>query len=106
MFFVALETVREPALVPSRLAAAVGIAEPARDRRARGPRRVARPGKRVLFVLDNFEQVLDAGPIVADLLRAAPGPQGRSRRRARALRVSGEQEYPVPGLPVPPDPAS
>ena len=35
----------------------------------------------------------------------APRPASRSSSRHRApLRVSGEQEYPVPGLPVPPDP--
>ena len=101
IFFVALETVREPALVPSRLAAAIGIAEPGR----RTTTEVLvewLTGKRVLLVLDNFEQVLDAGPIVADLLRSAEGLKVLATSRA-PLHVSGEQEYPVPGLPTPPD---
>ena len=53
-------------------------------------------------MLDNFEQVIDAAPLVADLLRAAPGLKLLVTSRA-ALRVSGEHEYPVPGLPTPPD---
>ena len=53
-------------------------------------------------MLDNFEQVLNAGPVVAELLRAVPGLKVLATSRA-PLRVSGEQEYPVPGLPVPPD---
>ncbi|HEY4226759.1 MAG TPA: adenylate/guanylate cyclase domain-containing protein [Candidatus Limnocylindrales bacterium] len=101
VFFVALETVRDPSLVPSRLAAAVGIAEPAR-RTATEVLEDWLVGRKVLFVLDNFEQVVDAGPIVAGLLRAAPGLKVLATSRA-ALHVSGEQEYPVPGLPTPPD---
>jgi predicted ATPase/class 3 adenylate cyclase len=103
IFFVALETVREPILVPSRLAAAVGIAEPAR-RTASEVLEEWLAGKQVLFVLDNFEQVIDAGPLVADLLRVAPGLKVLATSRA-PLHVSGEQEYPVPGLPTPPDPS-
>jgi predicted ATPase/class 3 adenylate cyclase len=103
IFFVELETVREPVLVPSRLAAAVGIAETAR-RTAVEVLQEWLAGKHVLFVLDNFEQVIDAGPIVADLLRAAPGLKVLATSRA-PLHVSGEQEYPVPGLPTPPDPS-
>jgi predicted ATPase/class 3 adenylate cyclase len=103
IFFVALETVREPALVVTRLAAAIGIAETAR-RTATEVLLEWIGAKHVLFVLDNFEQVLDAGPIVADLLRAAPNLKVLATSRA-PLRVSGEQEYPVPGLPTPPDPS-
>src|SRR5205807_7791843 len=57
-----------------------------------------------LLVLDNLEQVLGAGPIIADLLRSAPGLSVIATSRA-PLRVSGEQEFPVPGLPTPPDPS-
>ena len=101
IFFVALETVREPALVASRIAAAIGLAESG-NRPADVVLREWLAAKQVLFVLDNFEQVLGAGPVVADLLRDAPGASALVTSRA-ALRVSGEQEYPVPGLPTPPD---
>ena len=101
VFFIALETVREPSLVASRIASAIGLSESA----GRGADLVLREwlaDKRVLLVLDNFEQVLAAGPIVADLLRDAPGLSVLVTSRA-PLHVSGEQEYPVPGLPTPPD---
>ena len=103
IFFVALETIREPALVTARLASVVGVGETPR-KSADEALREWLAEKRVLFVLDNFEQVVDAGSVVADLLRAAPGLSVLVTSRA-ALRVSGEQEYPVPGLPTPPDPS-
>ena len=101
VFFVALETVREPNLVASRIASAIGLAESG-QRSADTVLREWLAEKRVLLVLDNFEQVVAAGPIIAELLRDAPGLSVLVTSRA-ALRVSGEQEYPVPGLPVPPD---
>ncbi len=102
IFFVPLETIREPALVAATLAAVVGI-EAAR-RSADEVLREWLADKRVLFVLDNFEQVIGASPLIAELLRAAPGLSVLVTSRS-ALRVSGEQEYPVPGLPTPPDPS-
>ncbi len=101
VFFVALETVREPNLVASRIASTIGLAESG-SRPADAALREWLADKQVLLVLDNFEQVLGAGPIVADLLRDAPGLSALVTSRA-GLRVSGEQEYPVPGLPTPPD---
>jgi predicted ATPase/class 3 adenylate cyclase len=101
VFFVALETVREPGLVASRIASTIGLAESG-ARTADELLREWLAGKEVLFVLDNFEQVLEAGPVVAGLLRDVPGLSMLVTSRA-ALRVSGEQEYPVPGLPTPPD---
>ena len=103
VFFVPLEPIRDPMLVAPRIASALGVAES-----------TARPidesladwlrDKRLLLVLDNFEQVVAAAPIVADLLRAAPEIKAIVTSRA-VLHVSGEQEYPVPGLPAPPDPS-
>ncbi|HEX5590565.1 MAG TPA: adenylate/guanylate cyclase domain-containing protein [Candidatus Limnocylindrales bacterium] len=102
VFFVPLETVRDPVLVASRIAGEIGIAETG-GRSGRDVLVEWLTGKRVLLVLDNFEQVVDAGPLVADILRAVPGLKVIATSRA-PLRVSGEQEFPVPGLPVPPDP--
>jgi predicted ATPase/class 3 adenylate cyclase len=103
VYFVPLEPIRDPMLVAPRIASALGVAEgtgrPIADSLADWLRE-----KRLLLLLDNFEQVVSAAPIVADLLRVAPDIKAIVTSRA-ALHVSGEQEYPVPGLPVPPDPS-
>jgi predicted ATPase len=57
--------------------------------------------RRLLLALDNFEQVMDAAPLLADLLRAAAGLVVLVTSRT-VLRLSGEHEFPVPPLPVPP----
>jgi len=99
--FVPLAPIDDPMLVPTTIARALGIAEigtrPSLDLVAEhlGDRQV-------LLVVDNFEQVLSAAPIVADLLRRAPNTTVLLTSRA-VLHVSGEQEYEVPGLPAPPD---
>src|SRR5436190_986952 len=102
VFFVPLEPIRDPMLVAPRIATAVGVTEgstrPIAETLADWLR-----DKRLLLVLDNFEQVVAAAPVVADLLRAAPDIKAVVTSRA-VLHVSGEQEYPVPGLPTPPDP--
>ncbi|MBF8290768.1 MAG: adenylate/guanylate cyclase protein [Chloroflexi bacterium] len=102
VFFVPLETVRDPGLVASRIALEIGLSEPA-GRSGQDVLVEWLGTKRVLLVLDNFEQVVDAGPLVADILRAASGLKVIVTSRS-PLRISGEQEFPVPGLPVPPDP--
>jgi predicted ATPase len=56
--------------------------------------------RRLLLVLDNFEQVMGAAPLVADLLAAAPGLVVLVTSRM-VLRLSGEHEVQVPTLPVP-----
>ncbi|HEX5014536.1 MAG TPA: adenylate/guanylate cyclase domain-containing protein [Candidatus Limnocylindrales bacterium] len=100
-WFVALEPIRDPALVASRISTTFGLAEtPSMSPRDQLAEWLAE--RKVLLVLDNFEQVIGAAPLVADLLRSAPKLTIIATSRA-ALRVSGEQEYPVPGLPVPRD---
>ena len=104
VYFVALEPIREAALVGPTIAAVLGLMEdtsvPIADRL------VAWIGtRRLLLVLDNFEQVIEAAPLVGELLRATTELKLIVSSRA-PLHVSGEQEYPVPGLPVPPEPAS
>jgi predicted ATPase len=58
-------------------------------------------GRRVLLLLDNFEHLLDAAPLVGDLLRGCPRLKALVTSRA-ALRISGEQEFPLAPL-APPD---
>ena len=54
-------------------------------------------GQRVLLVLDNFEQLLDAARTVGDLLDAAPGCKVLVTSRA-PLRMAAEHAFPVPPL--------
>jgi len=98
VFFVALAPIREPELVLPSIAKAVGVADP-------GPQPVQRvaehlTGKRVLLVLDNLEQVVEAATDIGELLQRASGLSLLATSRS-ALRVYGEQEYPVPPLPMP-----
>jgi predicted ATPase/class 3 adenylate cyclase len=57
--------------------------------------------KRMLLLLDNFEQVADAAPVVAELLAAAPDMKILVTSRM-PLRLSGEHEFAVPPLALPP----
>ena len=57
--------------------------------------------KQTLLLLDNCEHLLDAAPELAALLAAAPGVKLLATSRA-ALKLQGEQAYPVPPLALPP----
>src|SRR5688572_11998306 len=57
--------------------------------------------KTALLILDNFEQVLDAAPLVAEILTASPRVKALVTSRS-PLRVRGEREYAVPPLMNPP----
>ena len=103
IWFVALEAVRDPALVAPTIIRALGVADSTTRSAIDGV--VDTIGeRRMLLLLDNFEQVVAAGPVVAEILRRCPNVTCLVTTRI-ALRVSGEQEYPVPGLPAPPDPS-
>ena len=94
-----LATVTDPNLVAPTVAQALGIRE-AGDRPIAEHLTSMLRDRELLLVLDNFEQVVEAAPLFANLL----GPCLRLRVLVTSrlpLRVSGEQIYPVPPLALP-----
>ena len=103
VWFVPLEPVRERELVAPTIARVIGVTDKANRPVLDGIAEALGNG-RVLFVLDNFEQAIDAAPVLPEMLARSAGLRILVSSRI-ALRVSGEQEFPVPGLPTPPDPS-
>jgi predicted ATPase/class 3 adenylate cyclase len=97
-FFVPLDAVSDPALVPSAIVTSLAVQDAGRAPAERLLEHLRT--RRALLVLDNFEQVLSAASVVSDILRASPGTKVIVSSRA-ALHVSGEQEFPVPPLGLP-----
>ena len=97
--FVPLAPIDDPNLVASTIAQAMGVRE-ASDEPLRDRLRSVLYDKHCLLVLDNFEQVVEAASLVADLLLGCPALKVLVTSRMR-LRVSGEREIPVPPLALP-----
>jgi predicted ATPase len=94
--FVDLSAVADPRLVPDAIAAALGMVVQGRERPLDTlGRRLA--DRNMLIVVDNFEQVLGAAPMLADLLQRAPELHLLVTSRV-VLRVRGEQEWMVAPL--------
>ena len=97
--FIGLAPITDPSLVGSTIARALNLREmggvPIHERLITFLRDV-----RGLLLLDNFEQVVEAAPLVVSLLEACPGLKILVTSRA-PLHVQGEQEFPVPPLVLP-----
>lgn len=99
-FFADLSSVTDPALVPSALARAIGVPEVAGQAILETVKEHLRD-KELLLVVDNFEQVAEAAPVIEELLTAATRLKVLVTSRV-VLSIRGEQEYVVPPL-QPPD---
>jgi predicted ATPase len=97
--FVELAAVPAADLVAPAIAAGLGLSTSAGQLTA-DLQAYLRP-RRLLLAVDNFEQVIGAAPLLAELLAAALDLVVLASRRA-VLRISGEHEFAVPPLPVPP----
>src|SRR5437868_814809 len=99
VFFVPLAAVTDPTLVAASIAQTLDVMESGSKPLVDSLKSFLRE-RRVLLVLDNFEQILEAAPLVADLLSASSELSVLTTSRAR-LRLRGEHEHPVPPLSLP-----
>ena len=99
IYFVEIAAIFDAALVPSTIAEALSLRE-------EGGRPIVETvrdylsTRRILLILDNFEQVVESAPVVSDLLRSAPGLKVMVTSRV-SLLISGEHEYLVPPMSLP-----
>jgi predicted ATPase/class 3 adenylate cyclase len=91
VFFVPLGTVTDPAVVVPTIAHAIGV----RERHGEPLLQTLSEhleDKSLLLVLDNFEQVIEAAPEIAEPIRRAPRLRALVTSR-EPLRVGGEREF-------------
>ena len=94
-YFVALEPISDPGLVAASIAQTLGVKE-TRAGIARALADFLRD-KNLLLILDNFEHLISAAPLVNELLTAAPQLKVLVTSR-EILHLYGEHEFPVPPL--------
>ncbi len=99
VYFVPLENVLEPGLLLPTIAFTLGIRD---NGEAALEERLSRAleHRRVLLVLDNFEQVVEAAPVLVRLYTVAPLASFLVTSRI-VLRIRGERVYEVPALSAP-----
>ena len=90
VFLVGLAPITDPALVGNQIAQTVG---------ARGVLVDYFRSRRTLLVVDNFEHLLGAAPLLAELLAAAPGLRLLATSR-EPLHLTGERQFPIRPLPL------
>nr|MBA3583632.1 adenylate/guanylate cyclase domain-containing protein [Gemmatimonadota bacterium] len=99
VWLVNLAPVHDPALLPATILQIWGR-KPEGDRSALEELDEYLKERELLLLLDNFEQVVEAAPVVSEILRAAGGVNVLVTSQA-ALRIQGEHEFPVAPLPLP-----
>src|SRR5215213_9079358 len=98
-FFVPLATLSEVELLLPAVAETLGVREAGEQPLDESLKDYLKE-RRLLLLLDNFEQVLGAAPAVTELLAEAPGLKVLATSRA-PLGLYGEHEFPVPPLSMP-----
>jgi predicted ATPase/transcriptional regulator with XRE-family HTH domain len=99
VFFIPLESISDPALVGSAVARGLGL----RPTAGKSPDEALAEflaARRVLLVLDNFEQVIEGALLVSDLLTRAPGLKVLATSR-EVLELYAERAIEVPPLDLP-----
>ena len=98
-WYVDLAGLRDPALVAPTIAHALGVRESAGALPVQSLKSYL-TAMQALLLLDSFETVTDAAPLLVDLVSCAPFVSILVTSRS-VLRLRGEQAYPLPPLEVP-----
>lgn len=99
VFFVPLAPLTDPDLVASAVATTLAVREQGNQGLADLLKEHLR-ARELLLVLDNFEHVVEAAPLVGELLAACPRLKVLATSRT-VLRLAAEHDYAVPPLAVP-----
>jgi len=97
--FLSLASIRDPSLIIPTISRGVDVKGTSGLSLIESVKAALRR-RNMLLVLDNFEQVVEAAPQVAELLAACPNLKAVVTSRS-VLRVRGEHEYVVPPLAIP-----
>ncbi|MFW9975291.1 MAG: tetratricopeptide repeat protein [Candidatus Thorarchaeota archaeon] len=100
VYLVLLEVISDPELVVPIIARTLGVTE-TREHTLFDSLKAFLFQKKILLLLDNFEQVLPAASKIADLLEVCPRTKILVTSRS-PLRLRAERELPVPPLELPP----
>jgi non-specific serine/threonine protein kinase len=101
VWFVALATITDPALVVPTIAQALDAhSQPGQSLTVADRVNAALGDGETLLVLDNFEQIIPAGQAIAEIMAACPGVKVLATSRS-PMQLRGEQEFPVPPLALP-----
>lgn len=98
-YFVDLAPLADHTLVAQAIARSLGVFESAVTSLAETLKHVLAE-QEALLLIDNFEHVIEAAPLISALLAASPRLKLIITSR-EPLRLTGEQEYPVPPLSLP-----
>jgi predicted ATPase/class 3 adenylate cyclase len=99
VFFVALAAIADPSLVVPTVARTLGLIEASNQPPEELLKGYLRD-RHFLLVLDNFEQVLEAAPLMGEVLHSAPSVKALVTSRT-PLGLYGEHEFPIPPLSLP-----
>jgi predicted ATPase len=102
VYFVPLASVADPCVIPSIIAQTLGLRESGAQSHLKSLQDYLQKCGAVplLLLIDNFEHLLSAAPLLAELLALAPGLKFLVTSRA-ALRIHNENEFPLPPLALP-----
>jgi predicted ATPase len=99
--FVPLSAISDPALIASTIAQAFGVRESVNQSSQESLKEyVSGLDRPTLLLLDNFEHLVSAAPVITQLLTTGPKLKVAVTSQA-PLHVYGEHEFPVPPLALP-----